>query len=102
MRRKRELTNEVLVRSKKVDTIVSNWMYEKSLSEVDPEACISLLVEYGVYHYDSKGKAHYFREDLRTLRDCGKIGIFEHIKVEQNVPGTRWVISLYNKNNVAK
>ena len=98
----RELTDEIFVRIAKVDKLISNWMHEKSIPEIDPEGCMHMLVEQGVYPYDSKGKAHYLREDLRTLRDCGRIDTFESLKIEQKVPGSRWFISLFTKNNVAQ
>lgn len=94
MKKGRVITNDILVRAAKADMLISNWMREKSLSDTDPEDCISLLVEQGIYSYDSKGKAHHFREDLRTLRDCERINVFKQIKIEQKMPGSRWFISL--------
>lgn len=102
MGKRRELNNRIFTRIAQVDKIISNWLHEKSIPEVDPEGCMPLLVKQGLYPYDSKGKAHHFREDLRTLRDCGRIDAFENLKVEQKVPGARWYISLCTKNKVVQ
>lgn len=94
MPRVRIMTEGLNERIRKIDKILCEWMHKKNYSETDPEGCIDLLVNEGIYKFDSHGRAHYFREDLRTLRDCGKIDIFENLKIEQKTRGAKWYIRL--------
>ena len=69
----RVITNDVLQRVSKTDQVISMWMSANKISEITPEDCMSLLVEKNVYEYDSNNRGHYFREDLRTLRDNNQL-----------------------------
>ena len=90
----RTLSNDAIARLGRVDRILSEWMRSEKIQEIDPERCMPLLVAKGIYEYDWNGRGHYFREDLRTLRDCGDIKSFKNISVEQTRPGSRWWIRL--------
>jgi len=92
----RVVTNDVLQRVSRADVEVSKWMKEKDIFEIDTEGCMSLLVEKNVYDYDWNHRGHYFREDLRTLRDNSMLDAFKQISVEQKEPGTKWIIHLKN------
>ncbi|MDK2823806.1 MAG: hypothetical protein PWP71_1724 [Clostridia bacterium] len=94
MPKKRYLTNEIISRVNKVDRIVSEWMRQNRINEIDPEGCMEILVKNEIYKYDSKGRGHHFREDLRTLRDCNRLDIFSSLLIEQTIPGSRWWIKL--------
>lgn len=92
----RKLTNDVIARLGRVDRIISEWMRAEKIQKMDTEGCMPLLVAKGVYEYDRNGRGHHFREDLRTLRDCGDLKSFKQISVEQCRPGTRWWIRIKN------
>ena len=94
MAKKRVITDEVLQRVVRADQVLSSWMQANEIYEIDPKGCMSKLVENGIYDYDSKYKGHYFREDLRTLRDNKKLDFFNNLSIEQNKPGSRWFIKL--------
>jgi|GEM_PF-6246069 len=94
MAKVRVITNEVLQRVDRADQVLSNWMRANGIYEIDPEGCMSKLVESGIYKYDSKNKGHHFREDLRTLRDNNKLDLFTNLVIEQNKPRSRWLIKL--------
>lgn len=94
MSKQRSISNSVLINISKVDQVLSEWIRAKGKTETYPEECIDILVEKGIYNLDSKGKAHYFREDLRTLRDCNELMKFENLLIEQRTAGAKWYIRL--------
>lgn len=90
----RILTNEVLQRVKSSEVVIHTWMKNKEKSYTEPEECFEQLVKAGLYKYDSKNKAHYFREDLRNLRENNNLNIFTKIFVTQDAPGRPWAIKM--------
>jgi hypothetical protein len=91
---KRMLNIEILQRVKQAEDIIYDWMLNSKKAITEPETFFEVLVKCGLYKYDSKGRAHYFREDLRTLRDNNKLDIFTKINVIQNAPGRPWIINV--------
>lgn len=96
MAKRRVITNDVLQRVSMADQVLSNWMRADKISEVTPEDCMSLLVEKNVYEYDMNNRGHYFREDLRTLRDNSQFNLFTDLIIEQKAPGSKWYIKVKN------
>lgn len=94
MAKKRIVTSDVLQRVSKADIEISKWMKEKGIFEIDTESCMSLLVEKNIYDYDWNHRGHYFREDLRTLRDNGRLNVFTNLAIEQSEPGLKWYLHL--------
>ena len=96
MSKKRKVTQDLLLRISRAEEVVSKWMHKNGIGEIDPEGCMPVLVNNNIYELDSKGRAHYFREDLRTLRDCNNLDAFSKLTIEQAVPGAKWFIKLKN------
>jgi len=94
MAKRRILTNDVLQRVSRADQEVSNWMRTNGTYEIDTESCMGILVERDIYEYDWNNRGHFFREDLRTLRDNNKLDVFTHLVIEQKTPGSKWYIKL--------
>jgi hypothetical protein len=92
--KERIVTNDVQQRVSRADIELSKWMKEQGIFEIDTESCMGLLVEKKIYDYDWNHRGHYFREDLRTLRDNGRLDVFSHIAIEQKEPGSKWIIYL--------
>lgn len=76
------------------DHELSEWMRENRTYEIDTESCMSILVEKNIYEYDWNNRGHYFREDLRTLRDNSRLNLFTNLAIEQKAPGSKWFIKL--------
>lgn len=73
-------------------------MDSNNIVETTPEECMEILVEKLIYVYDSNGRGHHFREDLRTLRDNNILASeFDKITVKQRIPGAPWHIEIVNK-----
>lgn len=92
----RTVTDEVMKRILKVDIELSAWMGENETCEIAPESCMEFLVGKKIYNYDRNNRGHYFREDLRTLRDNNRLDLFTNLSIEQKAPGSRWYIKLKN------
>lgn len=93
MSKKRQVNSELINRVRKAEKIILACMAENS--STTPELCMPELVKHDVYKYDSKGRGHHFREDLRTLRDNNMLETtFEKIKVKQSKPGAHWYIEI--------
>jgi len=92
MVKRRVVTNDVLLRVSMADQVLSMWMTANKKYEITPEDCMSLLVERNIYEYDRNNRGHYFREDLRTLRDNNQLNLFTDLIIEQKAPGLRWYI----------
>lgn len=94
MAKKRKITNDVLYRVSRADRELGLWMTTERIYETDTESCMSILVEKNIYDYDRNNRGHYFREDLRTLRDNSRLNIFENLIIEQKAPGSKWFVKL--------
>lgn len=92
--KKRIITNEVLQRVNRAEVIIKDWMIKNNQVCTTPEECFDNLVKAGIYNYSRNQKASEFREDLRNLRDNGKIDIFTEIKVHQTIPRSSWKITI--------
>lgn len=94
----RILTKELNIRIQRAEEAIKDWMLSNKKSETTPEECMEVLVQARLYEYDSHGRAHYFREDLRTLRDNHRLDMFSHIEIKQTAPGRRWTICVKGVN----
>lgn len=66
-----------------------------NIVETTPDLCMDILVNNHIYKYNTKGRGHYFRKDLRTLRDNGLLETtFARIAVKQRVPGAPWFVEI--------
>ncbi len=96
MRKTRIVTDELINRIHRAEKTIYDWMTSKNKSDTTPEECMEALVNSSLYKYDSNGRGHYFREDLRTLRDNDKLETtFNKILVKQLVPGAAWYIEIW-------
>jgi uncharacterized protein YeaC (DUF1315 family) len=94
--KKRKITNDVLQRVLRADIELGRWMTTERIPETDTESCMRTLVERNVYNYDWNNRGHYFREDLRTLRDNNQLNVFNNLIIEQKAPGSKWLVKLKN------
>ncbi|PKM88142.1 MAG: hypothetical protein CVU87_08145 [Firmicutes bacterium HGW-Firmicutes-12] len=90
----RIITYDVLQRVSKADQEISKWMRTNGTYEIYPESCMSILVEKNIYEYDWNNRGHYFREDLRTLRDNNSLDVFTSLIIEQKASRSKWIIKL--------
>lgn len=91
--RKRIVTNELIDRVHRAEETIYDWMSSNNILEATLESCIEVLVNNSLYKYDSKGRGHNFRKDLRTLRDKDLLETtFKRIAVKQKKPNTPWYI----------
>lgn len=65
---------------------------ERKIIQVIPKDYMESLATNNIYKYDNNGRSHYFREDLRTLRDCNRLDLFSELVIEQSTPKARWYI----------
>jgi hypothetical protein len=95
MRKIRIATDELIIRVHRAEETIYDWMTSNNKSGTTPELCMEVLVNTLIYKYDSNGRGHNFREDLRTLRDNGLLQTtFKRIAVKQRVPGAAWSIEI--------
>lgn len=92
--KKRIISTEVLKRVRRTEEIIYERMINSNNPVTRPELCIEVLVSAGVYEFDSKNKAHFFREDLRNLRENNKLDEFTKISISQESPGKPWIIKI--------
>ena len=91
MRKTRIVTDELINRVHRAEETIYDWMTIKNIVETTPELCMEVLANKLLYKYDSNGRGHHFREDLRTLRDNDLLGTtFKRIAVKQRVHGAAW------------
>jgi hypothetical protein len=53
MGKNKKVTQDLLLRISRAEELISNWMYEKGIGEIDTEGYMPVLVNSGIYDYDS-------------------------------------------------
>jgi hypothetical protein len=99
---KKPIPENVLIRISKVDVVISDWLRENGLFETEPEKCVKILADSGIYRFEPETCAHYFREDLRVLRNIRRMDILSDLVIEQNGPMAHWHIKLKPCMNLLK
>ena len=93
--KRRIVTDELITRVHRAEIAIFNWIISNNIVETTPELCMEVLVNNLIYKYDSNGRGHNFREDLRALRDNALLETtFKKISVKQRVPGALWSIEI--------
>lgn len=95
----RVINDDMLKRVYQAESVIYNWMSHELKDITSPEECFEELVKEGYYEYNSKNKAHSFREDLRNLRDHNMLDIFSKINISQVAPYRPWIIQKNHKGN---
>ena len=99
MRNRPRIVTDLINRAHKAEETIFDWMTSNNIVETTPEDCMGVLVNNLLYKYDSKGRGHNFRKDLRTLRDSGLLETtFKRIAVKQKKPNTPWFIEIGSSN----